>query len=297
MIHNAAGGLVFYQFESLVGHPEVQHAIFARLGGQSQGPFASLNVGSLVGDNRAAVQANHELIYAQLGLQPAAVVTARQVHGAHVAAVRSSDGGTIIPETDALISDEPGVALLLRFADCVPVVLYDPQRQAIGLAHAGWRGWVAGVVQNTVSALQSAFGSQPADLVAGVGPAIGPCCYEVGPDVVAAVERIAGAGTDLLRRPPDGVVHLDLPGAVRWQLQRSGVRRIEDSGLCTHCRTDEFFSHRAEHGHTGRFAAVVALQDSKRAHLSPRGVRACRTEQGGSEGATCVRVLWACRCS
>jgi len=261
MIRHAADGLVYYQFELLAKHAEVQHAVLTRLGGRSQGDFASLNVGSLVGDDPAAVQTNHELIYQLLGLKPGAVVTARQVHGAHVAAVHSRDGGMVIAETDALISDEPGMALLLRFADCVPVVLYDPQRHVLGLAHAGWRGWAAGVVQNTVTALRSAFGCRPEGLIAGVGPAIGPCCYEVGPDVAARVEAIAGKATGLLRSKPGGVVHFDLPGAVRWQLQRSGVLQVEDCGLCTRCRTDEFFSHRAGHGRTGRFAVVVALRN------------------------------------
>ena len=274
MIRNTAYGLVFYQFATLLLHPErseglaphaeVQHAIFTRLGGQSQGAFRSLNVGSLVGDDPAVVHANHELIWASLSLQAAAAVTARQVHGARVGVVGRSDGGSVVPSTDALISAEPGVALLLRFADCVPLVLYDPRRQAIGLAHAGWRGTVAGVVPNTVAALQSAFGCHPADLIAGVGPAIGPCCYEVGPDVVAEVEGVFGKGTALLSAQPDRAVHLDLPAAVHRQLQLCGLVQIEHSGLCTSCRTDEFFSHRAEHGRTGRFAAVVALRGERR---------------------------------
>jgi YfiH family protein len=263
MIRNVKNGLEFYQFTSLAAHTEAQHAIFTRLGGQSQGAFRSLNVGSLVGDDPAAVQANHELICATLSLQRAAIVTARQVHGAHVAAVRSSDGGAVIPSTDALISDEPGVALLLRFADCVPLVVYDPRRQAIGLAHAGWRGIVAGVVPSTVSALQSAFGCHPDDVIAGVGPAIGPCCYQVGPDVVSEVERAFGKRSDLLSAQPEGRVHFDLPAAVHQQLRNSGVVQIEHSGLCTSCRTDEFFSHRAEKGHTGRFAVVVALRTER----------------------------------
>jgi YfiH family protein len=259
MIRSVNNGLVFYQFASLAVHTEAQHAIFTRLGGRSQGAFRSLNVGSLVGDDPAAVQANHELIWASLDLQLTTVVTARQVHGARAAVVGCSDGGTVIPSTDALISDEPGVALLLRFADCVPLVLCDPQRHAIGLAHAGWRGMVAGVVPNTVAALQSAFGCRPADLIAGVGPAIGPCCYEVGPNVVAEVEGVFGKATGLLSVQPDGAVHFDLPAAIHRQLQHSGVVQVEDSGLCTHCHTDEFFSHRAENGHTGRFAVVAAL--------------------------------------
>ena len=260
MIRRHKNGLLFYQFACLARHARVQHAVCTRLGGRSLGAFGALNVGSLVGDDPAAVQANHELIYDCLGLAESAVVTARQVHGAHVATVGHSDGGTVIPSTDALISNEPGLALLLRFADCVPVVLYDPQRQAIGLVHSGWRGWVGGVVSNAVAALHSAFGCRPADLLAAVGPAIGPCCYEVGPDVIAAVQQIAGTRTDLLCTQPSGAVHFDLPRAVRWHLQHSGVEQIEDSGLCTACHTDEFFSHRAAGGHTGRFAVLVGLR-------------------------------------
>ena len=264
MNRGTADGLVFYQFDHLARCAGVRHAIFTRLGGRSRGACAGLNVGSLVGDDPAAVQANHERIYACLGLAPAAVVTARQVHGAQVAVVGSSDAGTVVPSTDAVVSNEMGITLLLRFADCAPVVLYDPQRRAIGLAHAGWRGLVAGVVANTVAALQSAFGCRPADVLAGVGPAIGPCCYQVGPDVVAEVERVFDHPGDLFTGQPDGTMHFDLPAAVRRHLQLCGVTRIEDSGLCTSCHTDEFFSHRAEHGRTGRFAAVVTLQPERR---------------------------------
>jgi len=273
MIRSTANGLVYYQFATLL-RPEpgegsahdaaVRHAVFTRLGGRSQGAFASLNVGGLVGDDPAAVQANHELLCACLGLPLAAVVTARQVHGAHVAAVRSSDQGTVVPATDALITDQPGVALLLRFADCAPVVLYDPRRRAIGLAHAGWRGLVAGVVPGAVAALQTAFGCRPADLIAAVGPAIGPCCYEVGTDVVAEVERTFAEPGSLFARQPDGALHFDLPAAVRRQLRHCGVAQIEDSGLCTGCHTDEFYSHRAERGRTGRFAVIVALEPEGR---------------------------------
>jgi YfiH family protein len=269
MIRTTRDGLVLYQFAQLVPYAELQHAVFTRWGGQSQGVFSRLNVGSLVGDDPAAVEANHELICASLGLRREALVTARQVHGGHVAEVGAADAGAILPATDALVSDEPGVALLLRFADCVPLVLYDPRRRAIGLAHAGWRGMVAGVVPNTVAALHSAFGCRPADLVVGLGPAIGPCCYEVGADVIVEVERLFGRSSDLLRRQPDGRVHLDLPGAVRWQLQRRGVVQIEDSGLCTSCHCDEFYSHRARKGHTGRFAVIVAL----RGQSQPLGIR------------------------
>ncbi len=260
MIRRTSDGLVFYQFASLAQHTEVLHAVFTRIGGKSSGVFSSLNVGQLVGDDPTAVRANHNLIFRTLGIKPEQAVTARQVHGAHVAAAGVAQQGTVLPATDSLISKERGIALLLRFADCLPLMLYDPLRRAIGLVHVGWRGAIAGVVANTVTALQRTFGCNPRDLVAGLGPAIGPCCYQVGPEVITRVEQVFGSGSELLVTKPDGTLHFDLPAAVRWQLQHEGVRQIEDSGLCTSCHTDEFFSHRAENGRTGRFAAVLALR-------------------------------------
>jgi len=262
MIRCSADGVVFYQFASLAQH-KVLHAVFTRIGGKSSGAFHSLNVGQLVGDEPAAVQANHDLIFRTLGIQSEQVVTARQVHGAHVAAVGVMDQGTVVPATDSLITEEQGIPLLLRFADCLPLMLYDPLRQAIALVHIGWRGLVAGVVVNTVAALQGVFGCKPRDIVAGLGPAIGPCCYQVGPDLIARVEHVFGTRNEWFVGQPDGTVHFNLPAAVRWQLRHEGVQHIEDSGLCTSCHTDEFFSHRAEKGHTGRFAAILALRETR----------------------------------
>lgn len=260
MIRRTANGIVFYQFASLISYGEVLHAIFTRIGGTSRGVFQSLNVGHHIGDDDQAVEANHKLIFQTLGIQAQRVVTARQVHGAQVAIIGTAQWGTIVPETDSLISAERGTALLLRFADCVPLMLYDPVRHAFALVHVGWRGLLASVVPHTLSTLQRAFGCNPHDIFAGIGPAIGPCCYEVGPDVVAQVKQTFGEGNNLLQRQPSGATHFDLPGAVRHQLQEHGVKQIEDSGLCTSCHTDEFFSYRAEHGHTGRFAAVLGLR-------------------------------------
>ncbi len=260
MIRWSRNGLVFYQFESLAQHTQVVHAVFTRLGGKSSGDFSSLNVGQEVGDDPATVQENLHLILQTLGFDCAQVATARQVHGARVAVVDANQRGTTQPQTDSLISAEPGTCLLLRFADCLPLMLYDPVRSAIALVHAGWRGLVAGVVRNTVLRLQHAFACCPRDLVAGLGPTIGPCCYEVGPDLILEVKRVFDDPSHFLVSQPPGTWHLDLPGAVRWQLRQAGVQQIEESGVCTACHTDEFFSHRAEQGRTGRFAAVLALR-------------------------------------
>lgn len=262
-------GVVFYRFESLSKHPEVQHGIFTRLGGASKGPFACLNLGHSVGDDPDAVEANHRLVSQALGLSLEQFVTAHQVHGRNVVEVGLKERGTVVPDTDALITAQSGVALLLRFADCVPLLLYAPSRRAIGLAHAGWRGVVAGIVPATLAAMQRSFGCDAAEIIAALGPAIGPCCYQVGQDVGDQVAQAVGchaglrgkpALRDVLRRDRSGDgLYLDLSGAVRGQLELAGVSHIETSGLCTSCHRDEFFSHRAEGGCTGRFAAVLAL--------------------------------------
>jgi hypothetical protein len=261
MIRLQHSGVAFYRFETLSTCDAIVHAVFTRIGGTSSGPFHSLNVGQLVGDVPAAVRANCGLILSALGTRPERLVTARQVHGAHVAMVGTSQCGSVMPATDGLISQTRGVALLLRFADCLPLMLYDPRQQAIGLVHIGWRGCLAGAVPNTLAAMQRAFSSDPRDLLAGLGPAIGPCCYQVKPDLIASVEQTRARLTRFLLEQPDGSVHFDLPSSVRSQLRRAGVQSIEDSGLCTCCHQDEFFSHRGERGRTGRFAVVLALRE------------------------------------
>jgi YfiH family protein len=150
---------------------------------------------------------------------------------------------------------------MLRFADCTPVWLYDPVQRAIGLAHAGWRGTVVGAARATVAAMQSAYGCRPADLLAGIGPAIGPCCYEVGEDVAQAIDgAFSEAAGRLLSPQTNGKWHLDLWAANRHTLMQAGVQQIEVAGICTACHTDEWFSHRAERGRTGRIGALIGLK-------------------------------------
>jgi len=169
-----------------------------------------------------------------------------------------------VEHVDGLITDEPGCVLSMNFADCAPIFLYDPHHRAIGLGHAGWRGAVVDLPGSMVRAMTEQFGSDPAELVAAVGPCIGSCCYEVGEEVIGAVEGAFGEPGNLLQANgsrPDGsrVAHFDLPAANRANLTHAGVRTIEMADYCTACRTDLFFSHRAEQGRTGRFGTVFAL--------------------------------------
>jgi len=250
--------MVHYQFETLAVRG-VPHGVFTRLGGRSAAPYASLNVGHTVGDDNDAVEANHALIYGALGVEPRRVVTAHQVHGHHVAVVSGAEGGSVVPATDGLVTDEPGLTLMMRYADCLPVLLYDERRRAVGLAHAGWRGTMEDVAGHTVRAMQAAFGSDPADLAAALGPGIGPCCYQVGEEVIQAASAAFPASAGLVRRQEDNSFHFDLIGANRWQLRRAGVERCEAAPFCTSCDVREFYSHRAEAGRTGRFAVLLGL--------------------------------------
>ena len=257
-----AGGIVTYHFESLAAEGLV-HAVFTRLGGASVGRFAALNVGRTVGDDQAAVDENHARVYARLDLEAGRVASPRQVHGNHVAQVMPADGGRAFPNTDGLVTAAPRIALLLRFADCQPILLYDPARHALGLIHAGWRGVAQGVARRAVEAMRDAFGSRPQDLSAGLGPAIGPCCYTVGHNVAAAMGYALPDWDQALVLEGQDRWRLDLSAANAQQLAAEGVRQIEHGNLCTACHLDEFYSHRGENGRTGRFAVVACLEKGK----------------------------------
>ena len=164
-------------------------------------------------------------------------------------------------KADAILTDRATVTLIMRFADCVPILLYHPRRRVVGLVHAGWQGTVQGAVVAAVERLHSVYEADPAELWAFIGPAIGPDHYEVGADVAAQVYATFGGQATTLLRPHGTRWLLDLWSANRLLLQRVGVRRIEIAGVCTACHLEDWYSHRAERGRTGRFGAVIALPD------------------------------------
>lgn len=260
MLENRNNNLPFFQFESLPNSGGLQQAIFTRQGGVSTTPFDSLNLSVSVPDEKARVYANRRLAYGLYGRDTSSVVHAHLVHGADVARVSPADYGTWISNTDGIITNEPGCALTMNYADCTPIFLYDPQNQAIGLGHAGWLGTVRDLPGALVRAMEKSFGSEPANLVAGIGPCIGPCCYEVGEPVISQVmEAFEDGSALLLEQANGGGPHFDLPQANKRNLERAGVKSIELSEFCTACRTDLFFSHRAEKGRTGRFGTILIL--------------------------------------
>ena len=252
--------LAFYQFEGPSDCVDLYHGVFTRQGGVSLAPFESLNLSRSVGDDAAAVQENNRRMLAVFDVAPDRATTAWLVHGRAVAMVTHADAGSYRPGVDAIITRERGLALTMRFADCMPILFHDPVQRAIGLAHAGWRGVAENVVAATVSALHDHFGSQPRDLWAGIGPCISADRYRVGLEVIEQVGAACPPNAPIVLTQPDGSAHLDLNAAVTAQLQASGVEIIEDSRLCTASRTDEWFSHRAENGKTGRFGVVIGLR-------------------------------------
>lgn len=256
-------GPVFYQFEQWASSDRLVHGVFTRLGGVSRAPWDSLNLGGTVGDDLAAVRENHRRAYAALGLDEANACTVWQVHSADTVLARGPvPHRRWLARADGLVTDRPGLALAMRFADCAPILLYDPARHALGLAHAGWRGTVLGAGVSALRTMTDAFGTRPQDVQAAIGPSIGPQRYQVGEEVVAAVAEAFGRTDGLIRRADDGSAYLDLWAANKLALQRAGVTQIEVAGLCTATRTDEFYSHRAERGRTGRFGVIAALNGS-----------------------------------
>jgi YfiH family protein len=244
----------------------IVHGVSTRLGGVSSPPYASLNLSLAVGDERARVSENRRRWCKAVGVAAERVAQPRLVHGAAVVRLRAAAEAPGIDapldvRADGAITDQPGLPLLMTFADCLPVLIADRRAGAIGLAHAGWRGTLAGVVGATVAAMAEAFGSRPHELLVGLGPCIRACCYVVGPDVVAAARAaLPDDAAAILVQGEHGNVCLDLPAANRRILERAGVEpaAIVDAGLCTRCHSELFFSHRAAGGPTGRGAAIIA---------------------------------------
>ena len=252
----------YYTFESLQD-AGVTQAVFTRHGGVSGGPWSSLNVGLTVGDDPEKVARNRELSFAAAGRDVRTLSDSWLIHSDDVLIYdqpRPSDQYSP-PKADIILTDNPEVSLFMRYADCVPILLVDPVRRAIGLAHAGWKGTVMKVAVRAFSAMAERYGSKPENLLAAVGPSIGPEHYEVGPEVVEQVQAAFGADAGELLPQFGDSTHLDLWAANHLTLAEAGVKEIEVAGLCTAEHTDDWFSHRAEDGKTGRFGVLLALEE------------------------------------
>lgn len=249
--------------------PGVTHAITRRVEGMGQ---AHGNIGFSAPRDKADAWAMRQRWCAVAGLDPDALVTMGQIHGAnvHIASQQhagwgAQPGSGQIGRGDALATDVAGPVLLTLHADCQPLIFVDPGRgrrgPAIAVAHAGWRGTVADVAGQTLAAMAAAFGTRVADVHVAIGPAIGPCCYQVGEEVAQAWRERAGSDANPALIGIDGGIHFSLRRANRILLSRAGVRaeQIETSTICTRCGGEEWFSHRGQGAETGRFGAMIAI--------------------------------------
>jgi len=252
-------GIRYYQFE-IFPH-NITQAVFTRQGGVSPEPWESLNVGGSVGDDLHHVRENRIRSFEALGRAPESIHDVWQVHSADVVyAIEPRRMSEEYPhKADIILTDNPDLTLFMRFADCTPVLLYDPLKRVVGIVHSGWLGTVRGAARAAVEALQSRFGSNPADLLAAIGPSIGPDHYEVGDDVIAQVKAVFDEDAPSLLERHGERMHFDLWAANRLLLEKAGVNQIEIAEICTACNPIDWFSHRGEKGKTGRFGAMIAL--------------------------------------
>ena len=261
MPFSQVGELRYYQFD-LYRLPGLVHGVFTRQGGVSPAPWASLNLGGLSGDSKENVVENRRRIFDVVGRPVESIYDAWQVHGTHIICpdkARPLDLAHV--KADGILTDNPQVTLFMRFADCVPIFLYDPVRRVVGLAHAGWQGTVHKIAQITVERMVAEYGSYPGDILAAIGPSIGPDHYEIGPDVADQVKAAFPDDAPRFLSEVQGKTFFDL-----WQtnlviLEKAGVIRTQLAGLCTACNTQDWYSHRAEHGKTGRFGALIGLKE------------------------------------
>jgi YfiH family protein len=257
LILNKKKGTFFYRFENLAACQGIDHRVFTRNSGLSQHPFASLNVAFGIGDEKENVVQNRNII--SRSMAPGDLVFVRQVHGITIADF-SMDGRGLGNDTahepftaDAMLTDRPHMYLVIQVADCQAVLMYETARRVAANVHCGWRGSIQNILGLTVETMKQRFDCNPENIQAGIGPSLGPCCAE-----------FINYKTEMPRnlwRYKDSNHYFDFWSVSLDQLMRAGVpkKNIELSRICTSCRTDEFFSYRAEKT-TGRFAAVIGLK-------------------------------------
>ena len=243
----------------------VPHCFTTRFGGVSTGHLSSMNIGIHRGDDPRNVEENYRIVANALGFSMDKLVATRQTHSDIVLHVGKEQWGNCLADTaqesDAIITNEPGTALVVYTADCTPILLWDPVTGAVGAAHAGWRGTAADIAGKTVRAMEQAFGCDPKNIRAAIGPNIGPCCFETHGDVPQAMLEALGEGAKDCIRPAGEKYYVNLKELNARFLRRAGVQHIEISTDCTCCRPDRFWSHRYTGGLRGSQGAIIVCKE------------------------------------
>ena len=255
-------GTLEYEISEAIAVP---HCFTTRLGGVSSGIFDSLNLACHRGDMAENVEANFRILGNALGFDPKNTVLTRQTHSDIIRVVTKSDCQGLdhhtYPECDGLITNAPGLALVVFTADCTPILLHDPVTGAVGAVHAGWRGTAADIAGKAVRAMSDAFGCDPANIRAAIGPNIGGCCFATDADVPEAMVNALGEAAHSHIRSAGDKYYVNLKAINAQFLRNAGVGRIEISKSCTMCQSNRFWSHRVTKGNRGSQGAIIVCKE------------------------------------
>ena len=244
----------------------VPHCFTTRLGGVSSGYLASLNLGANRGDDLENVRKNYEILAEALGFDT--MVLTRQTHSDIVRSVTRADALGCnhhdYPESDGLVTNDPGTALVIFTADCTPILLHDPVTGAVGACHAGWRGTAADIAGKTVKAMAAQFGCQPENIRAAIGPNIAQCCFETDADVPDAMIAALGDAAKAHIQAEGEKFYVNLKAINGLFLQRAGVKHIEYSDACTACDTQRYWSHRRHGAQRGSQGAIIVCKEAQK---------------------------------
>ncbi len=266
MIKTIRRGTLEYLVAENISAP---HCFTTRLGGVSVGDLASLNLGTRRGDDPENVLENYRILGNAVGFDVKKLVLTKQTHTDTVRQVGAEDWGTGLfspdfPPCDGLITNTPGTALVVFTADCTPILLHDPVTGAVGAVHAGWRGTAADIAGKAVLAMKNAYGCDPKNICAAIGPNIAQCCFETDRDVPDAIRQTLGQGAEDLIDFRNGKYYVNLKQVNARLLQRAGVTKIEISDACTVCQCDRFWSHRVTGGRRGAQGAIIVCKEGSR---------------------------------
>ena len=260
-------GVVFHTADAFTAAGGVAHGFATRLGGVSTGPYAQLNLGITRPDERAAVRENYHRFCAAIGADVTSLVMTHQVHEDTIRQATRADvlDDLLDPldyQADGLLTNQPGLCLTIYYADCIPVLLYDPVHRAIAAVHSGWRGTSLGIAPQAVAKMTALYGSDPGDILAAIGPGIGPCCFETHDDGPSAmVQRLGEDSLSLCVPLAHGKFSVDLKGIIHWQLTQAGLAdgHVDTLSLCTACHPELYWSHRKMGDQRGNHAAMLQL--------------------------------------
>lgn len=269
MQENYRNEVLYYTFPKFDELGFVKHAFSSREGGVSTGIYSSMNLGINTDDLRENILENYRLFTEAIGVDMNKVVLGQLTHEANVRVVTAEDAGCGLlrdftySNIDALVTNVPGLVLTCTYADCVPVFFADPVNKAVGIAHSGWRGTAAEISDHVVECMKATYGTKPRDLICGIGPSIGCCCYEVDRETCQEFVEMDYLDEAWCFEKDNGKFDLDLQRIIFGTLCYAGVDpdNIYISGICTSCNSDVLFSHRASHGKRGCMAGMISVKE------------------------------------